>query len=125
MRRFGLANPNRRIHDIEPYETGSGVRYAFTWISNTGGDASSWWYYLSTSREFIAERLADNGARLVDLERHADGNWSAVMAPTDGNAWYWFIGVDHSMPGISQRSTRDESWTSSATAREVATGLRS
>lgn len=93
------ANPNRRIHDIEPYEAGSGVRYAFTWISNTGDDTSSWWYYLNTSKEFIAQRLADNGARLVDLERHADGNWSAVMVPTDGNAWYWFTGVDPSDAG--------------------------
>ncbi|NCF40521.1 MAG: hypothetical protein GWP75_10440 [Planctomycetia bacterium] len=93
------ANPNRRIHDIEPYEAGPGVRYAFTWISNTGGDTSSWWYYLNTSRDFIVERIADNGARLVDLERHADGNWSAVMVPTDGNAWYWFTGVDPSDAG--------------------------
>lgn len=87
------ANPTRRLHDIEPYESGSGLRYAFTWISNTGDDASSWWYYLNTTTDVIADRLAEHGARLVDLEAQDNGNWSAIMVPTDGNAWYWFTGV--------------------------------
>ena len=87
-------NPGRRIHDIETYETpAGGIRYALTWISNTGSDASGWWYYLNTNLDFIEARLAGNDARLVDIERHANGNWSVVMVPNDGNEWWWFTGV--------------------------------
>ncbi len=88
------ANPTRRIHDVVPYETIFGTRYAFTWINNTGDESSAWWYYLDRTLDNITKLLAKNNARLVDLERHADGRWSALMLPRGSDPWWWFFAVE-------------------------------
>ena len=87
-------NPTRRIHDIVPYETIFGTRYAFTWINNTGDEASNWWFYLERTLDNIEGLLEKNDARLVDLERHENGLWSALMLPKGDDPWWWFYGMD-------------------------------
>lgn len=88
------ANPLRRITDIQPYTEGSSQRYCFTWVFNAGNMASSWWIYLNSTPQTISTALAQNNARLIDLEPHdGTGRMSAIMVPDDGNAWYWFYGV--------------------------------
>ena len=82
-------NPGRRIHDIQPYSALFSDRYTFTWIENSGDEQSDWWILLDTSLDVINTTMVDNQARLVDLERHASGGWSAVMVPGDGQAWWW------------------------------------
>ena len=88
------ANPTRRVHDLVPYETIFGTRYAFTWINNTGDEASNWWYYLDRTLDNIEDMLEKNNARLIDLERHEDGRWSALMLPKGDDPWWWFYGMD-------------------------------
>jgi len=89
------ANPTFRIIDIQPYFDGGQLRYAIVVISNTGQNASGWWYYYNVSTSFISDRLNDNNARLIDLEETFpdSGTWSCVMVPVDGQAWWWFHGI--------------------------------
>ena len=88
------ANPNRRIIDVQPYLIGGSRRYAFCWVANTGQTQSASWIYLNTTNDFIRDRLADNQARLIDLEPHDDtGRFSAIMVPRDGNLWAWFTNM--------------------------------
>lgn len=89
------ANPTRRIIDIQPYFDNGNLRYAFVFLSNTGQNASGWWYYYNVSSAFISTQLANNNARLIDLEETFpdSGTWSCVMVPVDGQAWWWFFGI--------------------------------
>lgn len=82
-------NPGRRIIDVQPYRDAGLLRYAFTWVTNSGQTQSASWIYLNTTESFIESRLTSNNARLIDLEPHDDtGRFSAIMVPNDGELWF-------------------------------------
>lgn len=88
------ANPTRRILDIQPYWTNLSTRYAFVWVENSGTQASGWWYYINVTGSALNGYLAQNNARLIDLERNpSSGNYDAVMVPGDGDATYHFYNI--------------------------------
>ena len=91
------ANPDRRIHDIQPYDTpGGSIRYAFTWIGNVGdGATDSWVLHGPATLDEIEQTKDDNDARIVDIEPESDGRWSAILVPIDpGISWWWFTNVE-------------------------------
>lgn len=89
-------NPGRRIHDIQPYvnENGS-LRYAITWIGNTGPDAVDSMTLTNDTFASINSTVENQDMRIVDIERHPDGRWSAVLVPrAPGTNWWWFVNRD-------------------------------
>jgi hypothetical protein len=88
-------NNGRRIIDVQPYDTGAGTRYAFTFVNNSGNLASGWWLYYNVTPSYISDRLSANNARLVDIEEQPGntGRYSVIMKPNDGNAWWYYYNV--------------------------------
>lgn len=62
-------------------------------IANAGGDAIGWWWYLNVTPSFVAQKLGDNGARLIDYERRSNGNLDVVMVQHEGAYSFWFYGL--------------------------------
>lgn len=62
-------------------------------IPNAGGDAIGWWWYLNVTPAFVAQKLGDNGARLIDYERRSNGNLDVVMVQGEGAYAFWFYGL--------------------------------
>jgi len=88
------SNPTRRIIDLQVYPVGNDVRYSYIWVTNTGTHQSPWWYLIGTSMSAINNFMAQNNARLIDLERNDNGGWlTAVMVPDDGKSTYHSIGL--------------------------------
>ncbi|MEV4120491.1 hypothetical protein [Micromonospora sp. NPDC049645] len=81
-----LAELGGRIIDIDHV---SGDRYDVVMIPNTGVDQKQSWTLFGKTMAEIGDALAQHDARLVDVERHADGTWSAVMVKTDLPYWSW------------------------------------
>lgn len=89
--------PNRRILDIQPYRNSGGdLRYAYTWVANTGNTfQASTGVWLNTTLDFVQTQLS--GRRIVDLEVEDDtGRLSVLTAPSDGEPWYWYVGMEGS-----------------------------
>ena len=88
------SNSSRRILDIQPYWTGSGTTYTFIWVNNSGTQQSGWWYYINVTGGTLNNLLAQNNARLIDLERNpSTGNFDAIMVPGDGHSTYHFYNI--------------------------------
>jgi hypothetical protein len=88
---------NGRLIDLHQYTIGGVTRYAVVMISNTGADASGWWWYFGISASQVAGFLQQNGAFLTSIEP-TDSSGSAfnvIMQPTPpGLLWWWYFGVD-------------------------------
>lgn len=85
------ANPEYRVYDVEPYDTGLGTRYAFIFVDNTGENASPYWVLLDATSTAVSDLQSSNNARLVDLEPDSAGRFSVVALPQDGQRTYWYI----------------------------------
>ncbi len=86
-----------RLIDIEVVQA-SPLRFAATFVANTGSYAKSWWwYYGQTSSELLAKASA-NGARLIDVEAYSTTSGTryvgAMVKKTgaDNKAWWWWTG---------------------------------
>jgi hypothetical protein len=82
-----------RLIDLERYEKGGKNRYAYVGIKNQGVDAAAWWWYPGISAKRLGEKLDENGARLIDVERLSNGKLAAVMIKSDGTYWGWWHNV--------------------------------
>ena len=94
---FVRDNP-ARIIDLDTYFINGQRRYSAVMIRNTGGNQRGWWYYVNVSSSFISDKLSENRARLIDIERHAGGfliptTYTCVMERPQGQAWWWYINV--------------------------------
>ena len=89
-------NPTRRIHDIQPYQNENGnTRYAITWIGNTGSQFSETLVLTNDTWATLNSSVTNGDLRIVDIERHENGRWSAVLVPNmPGQAWWWFTNQD-------------------------------
>ncbi|MDF1836760.1 MAG: hypothetical protein P1V35_02730, partial [Planctomycetota bacterium] len=87
-------NPNLRILDLQTYDDGTGTRFAFTFIGNSGAHQSDWWYFLDVSSAVISSFNSGNDVRMIDLERTTiGGGYSAVFVPGDGELTHFRIGM--------------------------------
>jgi hypothetical protein len=77
-----------RVVDLErhPHDLVSGVM-----VENTGATSRPWWLYYEQTPEAIASLLAENGARLVDIEPTGKGSFDVVML-RDGTPSWWYAG---------------------------------
>lgn len=87
-----VGDNNARLVDLDRYTVGGTDYYLGVMISNTGQDARSWWWYLNVSSAFVSQKLAENGARLYDLERRASGTYDVVMIGGQSEHWWWYFG---------------------------------
>jgi hypothetical protein len=88
---------NGRLIDLHQYTIGGVTRYAVVMISNTGADASAWWWYFGISASQVSSFLQQNGAFLISLEpTDSTGTaFNVIMQPTPpGLLWWWYFGVD-------------------------------
>ncbi len=89
-----LQQNKARIVDIEPYKVGGVTRYAVVMIRNAGKDARSWWWYTNAPASFVKQKLKDNKARLIDIERQPFGleeKFTVVMERSSAK-WWWYYG---------------------------------
>lgn len=77
-----------RIIDFEQHPAG---QVSAVMVANSGTTARSWWLYYGQTREQVSLRLAENGARLVDIEPNGAGLFDVVML-RDGTRSWWYAG---------------------------------
>jgi len=74
-----LSQHNARLIDLDTYVVNGQRRYAAVMVSNTGALARGWWYYINVTADFIATKLSENRARLLDVERLGSDRFMAIM----------------------------------------------
>jgi hypothetical protein len=81
--------------------------YTALFGSNTGTDATGWYYYYGRSTAQLQSLAATNGARLVDLDRNNDnGLYNAVMYKNPaGTKWRFYTG--YSAAGLLNKAAQD------------------
>ena len=62
---------------------------------NSGAGAVAWWTYLNVDPGFIATKLKEHGARLVDIERQPQTRFSVIMIKSPAR-WWWYDGKTES-----------------------------
>lgn len=84
-----------RIIDLDVTEVAGQKRYAAVAVANQGAQYQSWWWYFDQTATQIAALLAQNDARLLDLELEAGptlftpARFSVVMvAQNEGADWF-------------------------------------
>jgi hypothetical protein len=89
-----------RVTDIEVYPIGTGqYRYALLMVPNTGAEAKAWWYYAGVTPGDISSLLAQNNARLVDVERYdffGQSRFAVLMISNtgaDARGWWYSYGA--------------------------------
>ena len=75
-----------RLVDLDPYVVNGQTLYSYVGIKNQGVDAKSWWWYPNVSFQTVVDKVNQNGARLLKLKLHDNGNFSAIMVKNDGKA---------------------------------------
>ena len=88
-----------RIIDLEIYDVDGQLRFAVILVPNTGAQARAWWWYFGVTASTLSDLIAQNDARLVDLElmtRPGEQLYAAVMVhdpeSSDGS-WSWHASV--------------------------------
>jgi hypothetical protein len=103
-----LQQNNARLIDFRSYNNGTSTVYAVVMISNTGADASGWWYYFGVSGAQVGTFLSQNNAYLISIQP-ADANggtFNVIMLPTPPTLeWWWYFGVDQ--PTLSDRLSQN------------------
>lgn len=85
-----IGSNNYRLVDVDGYLSGTTRAYAAIAIPNTGSDARSWWWYVGQTSSQVSSLLAQNGARLVDIDAVGNGTYDVVMNRVGGNWWYYY-----------------------------------
>lgn len=57
-----------RVVDLDAYVVDGRRLYSYVGIKNQGVDARGWWLYENVTQKFVDQKLAENGARPVDVE---------------------------------------------------------
>jgi hypothetical protein len=85
--------------NLDAYEVDGNIYFAAIFISNTGADATSWWWYYGQTPAGISSLLQQNKARLIDLRQYsANGTTAYAVAMVensgaDAQAWWWYYNV--------------------------------
>jgi hypothetical protein len=93
-----LDDNNARLISLKAYDIGSGqIRFTAVMISNTGADATAWWWYYNATPGGISNLIDDNEARLTQIHAYQTGGqtlYAAVMVDNTGagsKAWWWYL----------------------------------
>jgi hypothetical protein len=90
---------NARVTNLDAYEVGGNTNFAAIFVSNTGADARSWWWYFGQTPTQIGSLVQEHNARLIDLRQYSAGGserYAVVMvenAGPDATAWWGYYNV--------------------------------
>jgi hypothetical protein len=82
-----------RLVDLSAYIVDGKTLYSYVGIKNEGLDARAWWWDANVNPQFVADRIKEHGARMIDIEVHGNGNLSVIMVKNDGTYWWWGHGL--------------------------------
>jgi hypothetical protein len=85
-----LANGGKRLLDFDP-NPHLGHYTTSVEAPNTGAGGVAWWTYINATPQFIAGKINEHGARLVDLERQPGTRFSVIMVKSPAS-WWWYYG---------------------------------
>lgn len=92
-----------RLIDLESYEDSNGNRrFAAIMVDNTGVNGKAWWWLYDTNPTAIGQFVANNNARIVDLETYEVNGvtrYLAVMIANtgaDARQWWWYLNASSS-----------------------------
>jgi beta-lactamase class A len=85
---------NARLIDLSFTDVNGARVYNAVMASNTGSDATAWWYYYNQTPNQVTSLLNQNQARLIDIEAEDPGHFDVVMVQNPGNSerWWWYYG---------------------------------
>jgi hypothetical protein len=106
-----LSQNSARLIDLETYLHNGQRLFTVVMISNTGEDASAWWWYYNVSWESLTALLTDNDRRPIDIETYLDGagqrRFACVMLPGDQDWWlYSNVTIDFVSDRLSENDAR-------------------
>lgn len=83
-----LSTNGHRLIDIEPYDDGGVIRYAYVSIANAGEDysPSNWWIAGRTEQQ-VRDFASNNNARIIDVDTYLEGGvrkYAAVLVSNSG-----------------------------------------
>lgn len=97
-----LQQNQARIIDLEIDFVDGVKRYAAVMVSNTGSTAKSWWYYSQLTFDQVGDKVAQNSARIIDLDTYVYNGvryYDAVMIANQGvdaMGWWYYSGLSAS-----------------------------
>jgi len=93
-----LGEHDARLISLKAYDIGEGeIRFTAVMISNTGADATTWWWYANATPGDITSLINDNEARLTQINAYRTGGltrYAVVMVDNsgaDGKTWWWYV----------------------------------
>ena len=93
-----LSANNARITSLKAYDIGGGqIRFTALMISNTGSDATGWWWYYNQTVGSITTLWQANNARLTQVDAYVTNGqtrYAVVMVDNTGannQAWWWYV----------------------------------
>jgi hypothetical protein len=98
-----LSTNNARLISLKAYDIGSGqIRFTAVMISNTGADATAWWWNDDLDTGNISFYLEELEMRLTQINAYETGGqvrYAVVMVDNTGDAqmgWWWWFNVSPS-----------------------------
>ena len=79
-----------RLIDLCSYVSDGNRRYSYIGIANEGVDSKGWWWYPDVTPQFVQQKVQENAARLIVVQRPNAGLMTVVMQHNDeaGRAAY-------------------------------------
>jgi hypothetical protein len=96
-----LTQNNARPVEVRPYDN-NGRKYAVIMISNTDADEKNWEWRVGVTPDQITARI-QTGLRLTSLapDPTNSGIFVAILIENDGEAWWWYYGLDPTTAGAN------------------------
>lgn len=87
------SNGTYRVLDLDRYTASGNTRYSGVFLRNTG-DAyvSGWGWSPSMTWDQVGNWATTNGMRVIDLDRHTNGNYAVVFAKRNAGQRYYYFG---------------------------------
>ena len=91
-----LSANKARLIDLDPYYKGGKLYYNAVMIANKGKDQKAWWYYSNITASDLKNKLAQNKARITDIEIRSTSSkgtrFAVIMERLSGETWWWYYG---------------------------------
>jgi len=97
-----IAQNKARLIDVDPYHVNGKLRFAVIMVPNKGEAQTGWWWYYGQSMDSLKQKLSQNQARLVEIERYKHSGktqFAAIMVKNTGakaQKWWWYVGLSRS-----------------------------
>ena len=76
-----------RLIDLHSYTVNGQCLYSYIGIPNEGIDGKAWWWYPDVTPEFVQQKVQENKARLMVVDRPSAGLMTVVMQRNDEGAY--------------------------------------